>query len=223
MKENVISLEDILAILQERWKLILLFSLSFLFISSIVIFFLINPQYETSTKLFIGKEENDSESYNFSDVEMYQKLLKTYGEVIKTEDLIKEAIKNKKLNLKPQEVLDNLTVVSLADTQILEIRYRSKSPQESVELMKSLKEEFIKLSVELVPNGNVQTLEEPRFPMGAVSSNRNMEVLVSIILGLILGVGIVFFIEFIDNTYKNKEALEKAIDIPVLGVIPNLK
>lgn len=223
MEENAINLKGILVILQERWKLILLSSLSFLFISSIVIFFLIKPQYETSTKLFIGKEQNNSKNYNFSDVDMYQKLLKTYGEVIKTEDLIKIAIKNKNLNLKSQEVLENLTVVSLADTQILEIRYRSKSPQESVELMKSLKEEFIKLSVELVPNGNVQTLEEPSFPMKVVSSNRNMRLLISIILGLILGVGITFFIEFLDNTYRNKEALEKAMDIPVLGVIPNLK
>ena len=37
-----------------------------------------------------------------------------------------------------------------------------------------------------------------------------------------VSVGIVFLLEYLDNTYKNKDQLERELDIPVLGVIPDV-
>ncbi len=223
MEENIISLKEIFEILKKRWKLILTFTLASTLVASISLFLLTAPQYESSTKVFIGKEENQKKDYNISDIQMYQKLLKTYAEVIKTEDLIAKAIEASKLDIKPKEALNNLTVVSVPDTQILELKYKSKSPEEAVKLISSVRDEFIKLSSELVPNGNVQILEEARFPMDTVSPNKKMGLIIAIIIGLIIGIGIAFLIEFLDNTYKSKEYLEKELNIPVLGTVPNLK
>jgi capsular polysaccharide biosynthesis protein len=223
LEENIISLKEIFEILKKRWKLILTFTLASTLVASISLFLLINPQYESSTKVFIGKEESQKQDYNISDIQMYQKLLKTYAEVIKTENLITKSIEAAKLDIKPKEALNNLTVVSVPDTQILELKYKSNSPEEAVKLISSVRDEFIKLSSELVPNGNVQVLEEARFPMSPVSPNKKMGLLIAIILGLMIGIGITFLIEFLDNTYKSKEHLEKELDIPVLGAVPNLK
>jgi len=223
LEENIISLKEIFEILKKRWKLILTFTLASTLVASISLFLLTAPQYESSTKVFIGKEENQKKDYNISDIQMYQKLLKTYAEVIKTEDLIAKAIEASKLDIKPKEALNNLTVVSVPDTQILELKYKSKSPEEAVKLISSVRDEFIKLSSELVPNGNVQILEEARFPMDTVSPNKKMGLIIAIIIGLIIGIGIAFLIEFLDNTYKSKEYLEKELNIPVLGTVPNLK
>jgi capsular polysaccharide biosynthesis protein len=223
LEENIISLKEIFEILKKRWKLILTFTLSSTLVASIALFLLISPEYESSTKVFIGKEQKQQEVYNISDIQMYQKLLKTYAEVIKTEDLITKAIDIAGLDIKSKEALNNLTVVSIVDTQILEIRYKSKSPEEAVKLVSALKDEFVKLSAELVPNGNIQVLEEARFPMKSVSPNKKMGLAIAIILGLMVGLGVIFLIEFLDNTYKRKDILEKELNIPVLGTIPNLK
>jgi len=37
-----------------------------------------------------------------------------------------------------------------------------------------------------------------------------------------LSVFIIFLLEFMDNTIKNENDLEKISDLPVLGIIPNL-
>lgn len=222
MEDNIISLKEILEILKRKWKLILIFTLSLTLVSSIALFLLITPQYESTTKVFIGKEENQQEGYNISDIQMYQKLLKTYGEVIKTEDLIKKAIDKTGLTIKPKEALENLTVVSVADTQILELKFKSSSPDEAVRLVSAIKDEFVKLSIDLVPNGNIQILEEARFPLRAVSPNKNMGLAIAIVLGLFMGIGVAFLVEFLNNTYKSKDILEKELNIPVLGTIPNM-
>lgn len=222
MEENIISLNDIFEILKRKWKIILVFALTSTLVASIALFLLITPQYESTTKVFIGKEESQQEGYNILDIQMYQKLLKTYAEIIKTEDLVKKAIDKTGLEIKPKEAVENLTVVSLADTQIIEIKYKTSSPEEAVKLVSAIKDEFVKLSTELVPNGNVQVIEKPRFPLRAVSLNKSMGLIIAIVLGVFMGIGVIFLIEFMDNTYKNKDRIEEELNIPVLGIIPKI-
>ena len=38
-----------------------------------------------------------------------------------------------------------------------------------------------------------------------------------------VSVGLVFLLEYLDNTYKNKDQLEKELGIPVLGAIPDIE
>jgi len=222
LEENIISLNDIFEILKRKWKIILVFALTSTLVASIALFLLITPQYESTTKVFIGKEESQQEGYNILDIQMYQKLLKTYAEIIKTEDLVKKAIDKTGFEIKPEEAVENLTVVSLTDTQIIEIKYKTSSPEEAVKLVSAIKDEFVKLSTELVPNGNVQVLEEPRFPLRSVSPNKSMGLIIAIVLGMFIGIGVTFLIEFMDNTYKNKDRLEEELNIPVLGIIPKI-
>ena len=85
-----------------------------------------------------------------------------------------------------------------------------------------LSNEFIKISKELVPNGNVRVIEEVELPEEPVSPNKVRNIAIAFLLGLMGSVGLVFLIEYLDNTYKNKDQLEKNLGIPVLGAIPDV-
>jgi polysaccharide biosynthesis transport protein len=39
-------------------------------------------------------------------------------------------------------------------------------------------------------------------------------------LGLMLGIMLVFFMEFLDHSFKSREDVEQYLDLPVLGTIP---
>lgn len=222
MEEQVISLSEIFEALKKRWIMIVAITMVATLISGILSFFVIDPIYETSTKLFIGKEESDDTAYNTNDIQMYQKLLETYAQAIKTRDLVERAINNLNYDLAEQNVVNSLTVTPVTDTQILQIKYKSKDPQEAKDVLKNITEEFIITSKELVPNGNVKIIEEVQLPENPVSPNKKMNIAIAFLLGLMVSVGLVFLLEYLDNTYKNKEQLEKELDIPVLGTIPDV-
>ena len=223
MEEQVISLSEIFEAVKKRWIMIVAITLAATLISGLVSFFVIDPVYETSTKLFIGKEESDESAYNSNDIQMYQKLLQTYAQAIKTRDLVGRAINDLHYNLEENSVISSLTVTPVTDTQILQIKYQSKDPQQAKDILKSITQEFITTSKELVPNGNVKVLEEVQLPVNPVSPNKTMNIIIAFLLGLMVSVGLVFLLEYLDNTYKNKEQLEKGLDIPVLGTIPDLE
>ncbi len=222
MEEQVISLSEIFDALKKRWIMIVAITLAATIVSGVITFFVIDPVYETSTKVFVGKEENDEVAYNTNDIQMYQKLLQTYAQTIKTKDLVSRAISSLSYDLEASNVVGALTVNPITDTQILQIKYQSKDPQEAKDVLKSVTDEFIVTAKELVPNGNVRVIEEVELPENPVSPNKKMNIAIAFLLGLMVSVGIVFLLEYLDNTYKNKDQLERELDIPVLGVIPDI-
>ncbi|MFR1707978.1 MAG: YveK family protein [Clostridium sp.] len=223
MEEEVISFGEILEVIKRRWKMILILTLIATLVSGLVSFFLISSKYEASTKLFIGKEEGADQGYNQNDVSMYQKLMKTYSEAIKTRDLVGKAIKATNSNLTENEILERLTVTTVADTQILQIKVNSEDPKEAANIVQAITKEFISTSKVLVPNGNIRIIEEVKVPENPVSPNKKLNIAIAFLLGLMVSVGLSFLLEFLDNTYKNKEQLEKDLEIPVIGAIPNIE
>ena len=82
-------------------------------------------------------------AYNSSDINMYQKLLQTYAQAIKTRDLASRAIDTLNYDLEAGTVVSNLTVNPITSTQILEIKYKSKDPEEAKDVLKNVSDEFI--------------------------------------------------------------------------------
>lgn len=216
-----IRMEDIFYILIKRWKMILLITLATTLMVTSVSFFVIAPKYTANTKMFIGKENTKEQVYNSNDVQMYQKLLKTYAEIILTNDLVNKAIMTDNLNITSEEVLKSLTVTPRADTQILEIEYINTDKVLAKDVVNSITSEFIKSSTELIPNANVKIIESVKIPEKPTSPNKKMNIGIAFLLGLMISVGLAFLLEFMNNTFKTKEQLQQILGIPVIGVIPD--
>ena len=221
MEEQVISISEIFEALKKRWILIVSITLVATLISGILSFFVIKPTYEASTKVFVGKEESSLEGYNTNDIQMYQKLLQTYAETIKTNEVIQAAINSTNADLSIKDVKDSLTVTPISDTQILQIKYQNNDPEVARSIIENITNEFVILSKELVPNGNVRVIEAVQLPEDPVAPNKKMNIAIAFLLGLMVSVGLVFLLEYLDNTFKTKENLERELNIPVLGLIPS--
>lgn len=221
MEEQVISISEIFEALKKRWILIVSITLVATLISGVLSFFVIKPTYEASTKVFVGKEESSLEGYNTNDIQMYQKLLQTYAETIKTNEVVQAAINSTNADLSVKDVKDSLTVTPIADTQILQIKYQNNDPEVARSIIENITNEFVILSKELVPNGNVRVIEVVQLPEDPVAPNKKMNIAIALLLGLMVSVGLVFLLEYLDNTFKTKENLERELSIPVVGLIPS--
>ncbi|UYZ38821.1 YveK family protein [Clostridium beijerinckii] len=221
MNEEIIKIKDVIKILKKRWKMILSITIISTIFSAVASFYIISPKYEASTKLFIGKENDKNTDYNDNDINMYQKLLKTYAEVIETNNLVEKAIEKDGLDVTPEEVLKGLVVTPRNDTQILEIKYTSKDRDLAKDVLDSITSEFVESSIQLIPNGNVKILEDIKVPNSPVSPNKSMYIAIAFLVGLMISIGLSFLLEFMDNTVNTKEELEQILGIPVIGAIPD--
>lgn len=226
------NISEVLGGIKDKYKNIVLIVLSFLLISSIYNIFFINKEYEANVKIFIGKQKfkNITETYNNEEINLYQRLITTYSEVIKSKKLINESIKGSKMNYLQDKykninydlLMENLTVNPIANTQIIEIKYKSLNPQQSYDLLYSITENLISYSKELYPNVNITVLEQVHVNLNQLMNKKLTIIGLGLILGLIVGIGGIIGVMYLNNTYKNQKSLEEEIGLTVIGVIPKI-
>ncbi len=68
--------------------------------------------------------------------------------------------------------------------------------------------------------GNIRVVDRAEVPRSPVKPNKKRNILLAIIVGLAMGTGISFFLEYLDNTIKHAEDIEQYLNIPYLGTIP---
>lgn len=71
-----------------------------------------------------------------------------------------------------------------------------------------------------IPGESVQVHNRPVISEAPVSPNVTLNLVLGAVVGLIFGVGIAFFLEYIDTSVKTLEDVERYLQVPVLAVVP---
>jgi capsular exopolysaccharide synthesis family protein len=112
--------------------------------------------------------------------------------------------------------------VNLAEYENLQSTLGAKK-ETRAGLLKRRDETGVLNRMEETQSGNVWLVEAAQPPRGPFRPNKKLNILLSLVMGLGLGVGLAFFFEYLDNSIKNGEDLERTAGIPALGLIPTLK
>lgn len=229
----MINILEYLSEIKKNCRNIAIITLSFILIATIYTTFFMNQDYEATVKVFIGKQKfkNTMESYNNEEITLYQRLITTYSEIIKSKKLINKSINESKINslkevdekIEYGSVIGNLTVNPITNTQIIELKYTSKNPQQSYNLIYSMAENLIAYSKELYPTVNIKVLEQVNVSSGNLISKKIMVMGIGFMAGLIVSIGGVVMMMYFNNTFKSKETLEKELGLVVLGTIPDIQ
>jgi capsular exopolysaccharide synthesis family protein len=69
---------------------------------------------------------------------------------------------------------------------------------------------------------NIQVVDQAEFPTRPHKPNKQLNLLLAVVVGLFLGVGLAFFFEYLDNTVKTPEDVEQLIRLPSFGMVPEI-
>lgn len=86
-------------------------------------------------------------------------------------------------------------------------------------LLTSLKETDLAQNLDV---SNIRILENAALSKAPIGPDKRKNIIVSIIIGLMLGVGYSFFFEFMDRSFKTEEDVQRYLNIAVLGIIPKV-
>lgn len=71
-----------------------------------------------------------------------------------------------------------------------------------------------------VPRTPVEVVDRAEAPARPFSPNYTLNILLSLFLGLGAGIGLAYFIEYLDTSIKTVDDVERYLGLPVIGVIP---
>ncbi len=67
---------------------------------------------------------------------------------------------------------------------------------------------------------NIQVLDAAKPPEMPYEPKKTRDLLAAVLVGALGGIGLAFFVDYIDNTVKNAEDVERSVALPCLGLVP---
>jgi capsular exopolysaccharide synthesis family protein len=94
--------------------------------------------------------------------------------------------------------------------------------EDMIELRKLLQAKITNERTDMeIPKTSMVTIVDQAQPgKSPVRPNKTLNIILGIVIGLVVGVGLAFFIEYLDTSVKTIDDVERALQTPVLGVIP---
>lgn len=221
--EYEIDLREIFDILLNRWLMIVSMTLGAAIVAGIVSFFILTPKYETSTTMIVSYKQDQGSLMNYNELQMSQKLVATYSQIAKSERIADKVIEKLDLDLSATELNEKITVSQVESTEILKVSVKDEDPELAALIANTEADIFKEEINNMMEVDNVSTIDVAKVPENPVSPNKMMNIAIATVLGLMVGVGITFVLEFLDRTYKVPTDIERHLGLPILGAIPDIE
>ncbi|KAF0819538.1 Tyrosine-protein kinase transmembrane modulator EpsC [Bacillus sp. ZZV12-4809] len=223
--EETISLKELFQTLKKRIILILSVAILAVMISGIVSYFFLTPIYQSSTQILVNQAKDEQSVYSAGEVQTNLQLINTYNVIIKSAAILELVKEELKLDMTTAALNQKITVQSEQNSQVVNISVQDEDPNRAADIANTTAEVFQKEIVEIMNVNNVTILAKAEVGVNQapVKPQPLLNIAIALVVGLMAGVGLAFLLEYLDNTIKNEEDIEKTIGLPVLGVIAQME
>ena len=134
-----------------------------------------------------------------------------------------QVIKNLQLDFDIEKYQRKVEVEPVKDTELISVKVRDNIPQRAMDIANETAEIFQKDIKTIMQIDNVKILDEAVLPQKPSSPKIKRNTALGALLGLFISSFMAVFIEINDTRIKSAEELQEKFNIPVLGVIPEIK
>ncbi len=215
-------LQDYWSIVRRRWWVLIVFAFattagSYLYCK------LQTPQYQASVRLLVQPARAD-----LGLTEATNRLLRQYRLMLQTDKLARAVSERLQLDLSPAALQGKVVTAAVPEDYALLVQVTDSDAQRAGDIAFVLADEFeqeqaVRMSTQ-DPRDRVDvTMVNKPGPGAMIWPRTTTTVAAGGLVGLLLGVVLMFLWELLDNTMKSADDVERWGRLPVLGVVPAVK
>ena len=168
-----------------------------------------------------GAENPEVQKAKAMVADLHDKIRRRVDGIILGMDTVVLSMSNNLMNLE-QEV-NRATTNDVAQANRTRPYFEAKRRLEELKRFRTILDMKIaseKIDVDLPKTMMVEIVDRAVPGLRPVRPNKPLNIALGIIIGLVVGVGLAFFIEYLDTSVKTIDDVERSLQCPVLGVIP---
>lgn len=189
--------------------------------------FLQTPVYSASIQILVGQElGNSAEDNLISEVSGVQGVMETVALAVQTRPVAEGVVEELDAPITVDEVQGGLTAEQVGTSQFITVSYTDTRPERAQLVANTVGEVFSQQvsGVSSSANELTTTVAEPAvLPTSPISPNPTRNIALAALLGLMLGVGLAFLLDHLDEDWKSPEEAEQVSGVPTFGIIPTYK
>ncbi|GGH56483.1 capsular polysaccharide biosynthesis protein [Paenibacillus silvae] len=222
------ELKEYIHILRKRIWIIIAFVAVACIGAGIKNYFFTVPIYEANAKLIVNQAYNAQgvPSLDISTIQTNIKVINSYMEIIKSSAILdKVAAAYPDLGMTGNQIGQSIRASTANESQVMNLTASGLSPDKAAKTVNAVAKVFKTQIPVIMKVDNVTILSEakPADSSKPINVNPIINILISFIVGLLLAVGFVFLLEYLDDTMKTEEELEKELNLPALAVISKIR
>ncbi|MBX0313276.1 YveK family protein [Planococcus glaciei] len=223
--EETISLQELFTTLKKRIGLIIGLTVLAILIAGIVSYNFLTPIYETNTQILVNQEKTDTSQMLNQNIQTDLQLINTYSVIIKSPAILDQVSEQLALGLSAEQLTNKITVTNAENSQVVNVKVQDPDPAIAVDIANTTAAVFQEEIQQLMKVDNVSILSPAvlKDNPAPVAPNPMLNMAIAAVVGLMLGVGIAFLLEYLDTSLKDEQDIEDVLGVPLLGVISPIK
>lgn len=220
------NLHDFIRVLRTRWVTVCI-AAALVLVSTLIYTAVQTPIYQASTRLFVSTTFGASATDLYQGNRLAQERVLSYTQLIMGETLAERTINRLNLNMSASTLKARVKAQAKPNTVLIDVSVSDPSPLQARDIANALSEEFVALVRELEtpsqgaqPDARVVIEQRAKTPSKPVVPNPLRNLALGTVLGLLVGLGLALLRELLDNTFKERNTLEKVSGAGVIGVTP---
>jgi capsular polysaccharide biosynthesis protein len=182
------------------------------------------PEYQATITILVVQEQDGEVGTLAQDVIGLQNLIQTMAQAVASRPIAEGTIERLELQTTPDALLQSVSVEPVPDTQFIQVSYVDSDPERAKEIANTIGEVFSERVSDVSPNSITATVWERALePQAPISPDPVRNGLLAMVLGLMLGVSLVFLLEHLDDSWRSPEEVEQISGVPTFGIIPKFE
>jgi capsular polysaccharide biosynthesis protein len=203
-----INLKELAFIIKKRLWLVLILTFISTGLGTYYSHSTYSPIYQTSSKII---------------VEATPEVRNTLQVIMKDSTVLEKVVEELGLSLSPDGLAGQISVASIENTQVVSITVTDSNPERASKIANTSAKVFQKEIPKIMKETNIRPLSEAKINEFPINQTGNRNSIISGVIGLVIGVGLVFLLDSFDDTLKITRDVERLLEVPVLGRVSKIK
>ena len=211
--ENIeIDLREIFGVLFHRLWIIVVAALVCGAVAFMYSFFVITPQYESTTKVYILNKQNASGSVTYSDVQLSSTLSKDYEQLVTSRYVIEGVINDLKLDETYESLVKRVSASNATDTRIIAITVTDPEPEQAQKIANSVRDLAAKHITEVMDIEAVNVVDQANLPDEPVSPSIPKWTIIGVLVGIVISAAVLSYSIFLMIQSRLLKILRDTLD-----------
>ena len=212
-----IDLKELFFEVVAEWKKVLVSTILAGAIMFVVSAFILTPQYESTSKLYLIKSGGIS---SLTDLQLGTNLATDYMEIIDGRPILDQVIQNLSLDMTYDELKEILTFVNPSSSRIIEITVTHPDPQTAKAIADELADVAAAYIEEKMDQDKPSVLQYGYVASKPVSPSVLKNSVLGAFAGAFLAIGIIVITYLMNDTIMTPDDMERKVGLKVLASLP---
>ncbi|RIX45881.1 lipopolysaccharide biosynthesis protein [Paenibacillus nanensis] len=224
---NELDLRQYMMILRKRLLVIISFVVICSAAAAAYSIFLKDKMYEASTKIIVNQTSSQlaTTQLDINQINTNIRMIDTYKEIIKTPAILDKVEERfPQLGFTAEQLARKIKVSSVNNTQVMTLVVQDADYRKAAETVNAVSTVFqeeiqhiFKVeNVSILNNADVEAQPSP------VSPNVPLNIAIAFVVSLMLAVGVVFLLEYLDDTIKTEADVQEYLGLPTLAMVSKM-